>query len=460
MKGRGDAPKRIKLTFPPWAAKTFFLLACGLAYIFVTPLFEAPDEMAHFIRAYGVSEGHLILRDSPKEVVRFVGQVIRGRDSQAFMRDVIEKALQDGTGRIPNLALNVSMYSPLPYIPDALIIKALQGVKDWHQRLMLSAYLCRLASLMLFVALMGMTFRLAGQWGWPFFWIASTPMALSQASIISVDYAVFSAGCLIMAASIGAKDFRTTLIYLVPSALLVALTKFPYFPLLFFSLVCMLNRKGWGWKSRIWGLLLVVALPILAAAVWNAVMFSSGVYDEFQRAMLKYGGVIVDTSRQMDFVAHDIFNFMGIFVTSLIQGAGRLYHQFVGVFGLLDTPIPVWAALVWGGGCAFSVILSRGPEDLTFRSSFFLGLWLVVTAAAMALCVGLSAYVVWMPVEATWINLQGRYFHLVGVAFLLGGVMMVPLRPIKLVTRQVESAFVIGAMLVNGAALLTLIGKY
>jgi hypothetical protein len=65
-----------------------------------------------------------------------------------------------------------------------------------------------------------------------------------------------------------------------------------------------------------------------------------------------------------------------------------------------------------------------------------------------------------MPVEANWINLQGRYFHLVGVAFLLGIVMMDPLRVFEGVARKLEPALILGAVLVNGAALVTLFGKY
>jgi uncharacterized membrane protein len=446
--------------FPNWAVKTLILLAFGLGYVFAIPLFEAPDEIAHFIRAYGVSEGNLILRDSPKEVVEFVGHVISGRDSQAFMSNVIENTLLNATDRVPNLAVNVSMYSPVPYIPHALVIKALQGVKDWNRRLTLSAYLCRSASLLVFVVLLGMTFRLAGEWGWPFFWVGSSPMALSQASIISVDYAVFSAGCLVMAASIRSRDFKMALIYIVPSALLLTMTKLPYSAFLLFSVGCIFMRKEWTWKSKALAFVLIGVFPVMAAMGWNAIMFSGGVYDAFQHAMLKYGGVNVDASRQIDLVIRNIPNFITVFTGSLAQNAGRLCHQFVGVFGLLDTPVPMWIALVWGGGCALSVIISRRPEDLTFRTSCFLGLWLIVTGAAVALSVGLAAYIVWMPVEAGWINLQGRYFHLVGVAFLLG---IVLLRPFTLHASRrgtLESGLLLTAVFVNSAALVTLVGKY
>ncbi len=459
-KDRRDGLKWVGSAFPPWAVKTLILFAFGLAYVVAVPLFEAPDEIAHFIRAYGVSEGNLILRDSPKEVVEFIGHVISGRDSQAFMSHLIEKALLGATDRVPNLAVNVSMYSPVPYIPHALVIKALEGLKDWKQRLTLSAYLCRLASLLVFVALLGLTFRLAGEWSWPIFWVAASPMALSQASIISVDYAVFSAGCLMMAASIGSRDFKMALIYLLPSALLLTMTKIPYSAFLVFSLGCVFMREEWTWKAKVLASGLIGVFPIMAAMGWNAIMFSSGVYDAFQQAMLKYGGVKVNASHQMDFVIRNIPNFMAVFIGSLVQNAGRLYHQFVGVFGLLDTPVPMWIVLFWAGGCALSVIISARPKDLASRTSCLLGLGLIVTGAAVALCVALAAYIVWMPVEASWINLQGRYFHLVGVAFLLGIVLLRPLTLHASLRRMLESGLLLAAVFVNSAALVTLMGKY
>jgi uncharacterized membrane protein len=428
--------------------------------VVAVPLFEAPDEIAHFIRAYGISEGNIIVKDSPKEVVEFVGKEISGRNSQAFMTNMIERALLGGTDRVPNLGLNVSMYSPVAYLPQALVIRALAGLKDWKQRLRLSAYLCRLASLLVFVALLGMTFRLAGQWSWPFFWVAASPMALSQASIISVDYAVFSAGCLLMAASIEAKDFKMSMIYILPSALLLTMTKFPYSVFLIFSIGCIFIREGWTWKLKALGSCLIGVVPIMAAMGWNAVMFSRGVYEAFQHAMLKYGGIGVDASRQMDFVIRNIPHFIAVFLDSLAQNAGRLYHQFVGVFGLLDTPIPMWAALVWGGGCALSVIISVKPEDLTPRPSRLLGLLLIISGVVATLCVALAAYAVWMPVEANWINLQGRYFHLVGVAFLTGIVLVKPLSLHASLRGTMESGLLLAAVAVNSSALLTLVSKY
>jgi len=56
--------------------RLFILLGFGLAYVFILPPFEAPDEPAHFARAYSIAEGQVVIRDHPRDLVVFLKEAI------------------------------------------------------------------------------------------------------------------------------------------------------------------------------------------------------------------------------------------------------------------------------------------------------------------------------------------------------------------------------------------------
>lgn len=398
----------------------------GMIYAFLIPPFEAPDEPAHFARVYGIAEGQLILKDHPRQLVEYLVDEMQKRcpGQEIPILSSIRRLLTEHRDRIPNVAYNSSQYSPVPYLIHAAVLKILMlcsAPPSFKEAL----YVCRIVSILLFTCLMSVIFKVSPKMAWPLFWIAMTPMALSQASIVNPDGMVFCAAAIALVVSIQDTSSLFYAIWITVSVILLMLIKPPYAPLLLVPVIALFQDGRFHAIKCIW-LLVAVIVSTIAMLWWIHLVNSSGIYEMMMHAILKYNSPAIDPQRQIALLLQSPVNLCRIVFNTLSMQGGILLHEFVGVLGWQSTPVPGWIVGVWCFLSLFAVFISDRPCHISYPVSLGWGITSIFAALLTFICVTIAIYMIWMPVGASFVYLQGRYFHPIAAALCIAVILIKP----------------------------------
>lgn len=442
------------------------LLVLGLTYSLIIPPFEAPDEAAHFARAYGVAEGQFILHDHPARLVQFIKEVLEEHhDAQSLpMLNLMNDLLEQQDSRIPNLAYNSSLYSPVPYLFHALVIKILMTFGDSKLILYTTFYLCRILSVLLFVSLFYIATRALPVGAWPLFWTAVTPMALSQTGVVSTDFIVYGSAFVVICAGIGKlDDSRCLQGCFMASVFFLLMTKVTYIPLLIIPALFMMFVGGGARGPKVNAFWVGLISGLAGSITWNYLLTQFGIYEtslQIANRISTDHNIVLNPSAQFAFIVHFPLEFIKVIFRTLSTNGGGLFHQFVGVLGWLDLPILFFFIYLWTGGACASVLVAERQGSPSERASIIHGLICMSAAVLTFVAICASAYIIWMPVGSLTINLQGRYFHPVVAAILVGAVLM---RPFNLNPRfETRAGFglLFASVLINLVAVHSVFHRY
>lgn len=356
-----------------------------LAYIFIAPPFQTPDEVGHFWRAYSIANGTLNptmtmqgpSADVPGGVRKLVATlwVMTAGDPNAKIGiERIRAAMQvelerDAPRNVPFLAF----YTPVPYTPQitACFLGNTLGVRPLY-----TFYLGRLfnAAAFLLLALYAMRrLRVSAA-------VALVPMALYLAASFSPD-AMTLGVAMVVTALVLVPD---RLWKLIAAALVLALCKPVYFLLPLAALVTMRQRARFA-----------MVLPIILGVALSASVASRNVWS-------MRGDAPTDARAQMENVINAPMRFAGIAARDLLANGDAYAHQMIGVLGWVDVPLPMSVALLMLVALFF---VSTPPIDVRTR---------VVCLAIVIVTIGgisLSQYLAWTPPGAMSVDgIQGRYF--------------------------------------------------
>ncbi|MGH9194808.1 MAG: DUF2142 domain-containing protein, partial [Acidimicrobiia bacterium] len=169
----------------------------GVAYSILSPPFQGPDEHHHLYRAYQVSRGQVVATRIPGGVggqipddIAEVGEMfseLRHRPEEKVSGDQIITNLFDrpGTGGTTQAHFEgAALYSPVPYLPQAIAIRVGRGLGLPPLILM---YLGRFADLAMWIALVTIALHVAPIGRWALLVLALTPMSVFIAGTLSVD---------------------------------------------------------------------------------------------------------------------------------------------------------------------------------------------------------------------------------------------------------------------------------
>ena len=415
---------------------TLMIFGFGMIYAFLIPPFEAPDEPAHFARAYGIAEGQFILKDHPRQLVQYLVDEIQKRYPGQEILTSIRQLLNQHQDRIPipNVAYYSTQYSPVTYLFHAAVLKILM-LCSTPMNIQLSLYASRTVSILLFSCLMFVILKVSRNMAWPFFWIAVTPMALSQASIVNPDGIVFCAAAIVLLISIHDVSCLFYAIWMVVAAFLLISTKPPYAPLLLVSLIALFQNNRIVVPKLVW-LLVAVIISSISMLCWTYFVKTCGIYEMMMNMILKYNSPAIDPQRQFALLLQSPLNLFHVVFNTLSSRGGIMLHEFVGVLGWLNTPVPGWIVMIWCFLFLFAVFISDRPDHISYMVSLGWGITSIVAAILTFLCVTIAVYLVWMPVEASFVYLQGRYFHPIAAALCIAVILIKPFtmkyRPIRL----------------------------
>jgi uncharacterized membrane protein len=435
------------------------LLGCGLLYVFLTPPFKAPDEISHLLRAYSVAEGQWMIKDHPEKLIRFyLAEAEKWQGGTPTLRQHLHNLLDHRDGdRVSNLAFNTSLYSPVPYLLHVLVIKCFMVCGN--SNLLLLLYVLRVCSLLVFIALLLLSFKLFPAGAWCLFWVAATPMALSQASVINLDYLLFGATAVLLSASLGNAGPRLYSTCMVGSMVVLLTAKLPYLPLLLIPVAALLTRKN---HQRLPGLVAGMVAALAGGAWWNYLVKEEGIFAHSREIAQRLFQIDLrlDPFQQLSFIIFSPWHYCQVLFTTFATHGLLFFHQLVGVLGELDMPIPMAAVMLWLVGTLVVIFIREEPLGFNHKDSLILGSCCLAAAGATFLAVLTSAFMLWMPVGSTWINVQGRYFHPVMIAFLMGVLLLNPLTVKNRSGIVMQFGLLFLAVMIHGLALSVLVNRY
>jgi uncharacterized membrane protein/Tfp pilus assembly protein PilF len=401
-----------------------FLLLVTPTFIFLavcTPPFQSPDELAHFERAYQISDGgfyggkggkvdwgidevqsfYSLLPFKPGQRVTAADQA--GADSVKWTGEKVEREFQ-----------NTAAYPPIDYIPQALgvTLGRIAGLSVVRTLLLsrllngafaifistLALYWCRRGKLVMFALLL-------------------LPMTLSLFASCNQDAALISFTCLAFALvsrqiyEDAPLSLRMTIV--LASALLIAtLGRPPYASLLLVLFIPGILPR-WD-KKPDWlpGVSLAGLLVLLAGLWW---LITSSKVTSIHTMWNGSQNRIADPGLQALYILHH----PGVLVDIFTSIDFSLYaDSFIGVLGWLDTvmPRPYYVAIE----LMFLVAIAG---EMVYRSRFKVSASVVTLFAALSGVVGviMSLYVFWTPVgEHIVEGIQGRYLIPMAIAGCIG----------------------------------------
>lgn len=392
-------------------------LVFGLMFIYFTPPFQVADESRHFARAYqlaerGLSACRLIpARDSlPLSFVEVDKQVsyLIGKEEAKISRDKINqlKAIPLRPEQRAFYA-NVPNYSPVAYLPQITIIAVLRLSESSIVTMM---YWARLMGLLTWLSISFIAFRWLPGAKLIFFVIALLPMTLAQASSTSADGITIALAFLTTAYYFRlaySKQQVTITQIILGVVLIVALiaTKFVYGTLLLLHL--LIPRNKFGSTTRFWvsfvstGIIAVISLIILFVSLYSNSPVNS-VSNTVAEEQVRFP--------QVDFLLANPLSYPKILIATISKHALLYGLSFVGVFGWLDTVMPLYTYII--AYCMLLAVIVCGsdgrlPIDWKHKILFLFVFFLTL----IGLLVAVSADLRENPKASFVINgIQGRYF--------------------------------------------------
>ncbi len=300
-----------------------------------------------------------------------------------------------------------SLYSPLPYLPQAFAIALLAAFEPPPVVL---CYAARLANFAVWVALIHAALGIAASHRWSLALLALTPMSLFMAASCSADVMTNGLAFLWLAVVFRRRGDATPLsprdavgLWLLATAL--GLCKPVYWALT--ALLFALPGPGFGRRRRhVAVLLAILGGSLVPALAWYGLASEIG----------SSNPVFADPDAQAALLRSDPMAVVWVLLESVRAEALRWLQQFVGVLGWLDTPLPVVVyRLVPLLLCGVALLEAAPPGGIRWWERSLL----VVIPLACWGVILLFAFVSWTaPGDEVVRSFQGRY--LIPVAPLLG----------------------------------------
>ena len=403
-------------------------LLIGIAYVFVTPPFEVPDEQNHFWRGLAIGNGQLLPQRGPdataivKSTQNFVWVLARTEPHETVAQKLRVIAALPYDGTAAGTVRFAAWYTPLPYVAQSLIAAL-------PLRPAIVFYGGRIANLVVAMLLIALAIRIAPQYGNVIAAAALLPMSLYELASWSADATTIALAWLFTALLL-VPPRRVWVVALTGFAL--ALCKPAYFLLALLTLAMPFRRRD---RVAIVGATAIATLLAIIAA-------GRGAYNPRP-------GLPVDAAAQLRCIGADPIHFANVAMRDIASN-GRFYvEEMIGRFGANEiklSPFVITVEII----LLIAVALTSGAA-LRARVRVTAMVIVGLTVAGILL----SQYLIWSVVCGNVIEgVQGRYFLEILPLFLAA--IAIPR------IRSLVSPWVIAAVAIvcNAAALLTLVHRY
>lgn len=194
---------------------TVLSLVFGISIIALAPPFTGADEEAHFTRAYGITNGILIMPGSnkvevPESFRKTIGCFQTKQPDAGTMYLYTYKSYGEDKKRAfecaANLQLNdektetvvtsASFYSPLSYIPQAA---ALLVARVFDMPILWMSYIARISVLIAYVGMIALAIRLLPIRKWALVGVALLPHSITHVTNPGADYMLLGLAAILVA---------------------------------------------------------------------------------------------------------------------------------------------------------------------------------------------------------------------------------------------------------------------
>ena len=388
----------------------YMAIILSALYFISLPLLSIPDENGHLIRAYEISEGYMI---SDKNEDGYGGRILPtnlysfDKNSTFYDIEQVKDIKLDYSEKFYKFA-NISLYSPISYIPQSIGILIGRIVSS---NPIFIGYLGRLFNcisiiiityfaikftpigkrIMLIIALLHMNIHQS---------ISLLPdsmvVALSFALIAFVLYMRYERQCKM-------ESFQIVIMYIL--GILLSLYKIVYLPfcLLFFLIP---KEKFKSNKNYIIHVITMITLVIVLNLGW--LIISQGFLIEFQPG--------VNTAEQIKYILSNPFRYIYVLFCTIIDNGSYYFLTMLGSqMGWLDVYINTSIMYIY----AVLIIIISLYDENNIEEDIVLKYFMIVVLIIILLTFT-SIYVQWIAVGDTTVSgIQGRYFISLLVPFLI-----------------------------------------
>lgn len=420
--------------FSPTRLFLWMGLVFGTIYVFLIPPFQAPDEVHHFYRAYHLSEGNWMGEKTadqrfggelPQSLSTLSGQFryLRYAPEKITSWKTIKEAAAISLASEQTIFLdfpNVAYYAPMPYVPQALVLK-IGSLFEIPPLYLL--YLTRLATLFIWLTIVYFALRILPFHQHTIAFLALLPASLVFHAGINAD-AVTNAFCFWLMAYLLHLIFvenqlqKWHFILLLVSAI-ITINKVVYAPI--FLLAWLIPTRKWGSKKRFWfGNISLLFFHVGLLLFWYQIAGNLFItYDHYHPDFRidKQLNPGVDPMAQLTFILEEPFNFAAIFFHSYTEIFPYTMIHYVGKFGWEGNYLPIWLLAILLLTCILLPLLEKPvPIRFNWQKRFsFLAIGFI-----MLIAFSIVIYMQWnAPRDPQITALSGRYFIPIFPFFLL-----------------------------------------
>lgn len=384
----------------------------GLTLAIVNAPFQAPDEGAHFMRAYHVSQGNLMTSRRGDSVGGWIPKSVANAPARyeylighPELRLKFEQLTTDLTVSLDqeNKAFfdffTMALYAPIVYFPQAVGIIMARGCGLSPLQMM---YIGRISTLLCWIAVLFVAIRIVPLFKWAFVLLALMPRSLFQASSLSADGPTNALSMLLTALMLRAIFTKQLnlgtweALFILLTSVLLSMAKQVYLPLVGLVLLIPEGRFN-GWRNKIIFCGIVLGAAVLASGLWS--MAIRDFYRPWKEA---------NAPEQMSLLMARPWIFPVIAVKSFLVTWKSLAFSLVGVLGFLDVWLPKWIYYTYP-----ILLVTAAVFDSTCKKT--LGWlprgWILLICMCIFLLFELSMYLIWTRPGAPLVEgVHGRYF--------------------------------------------------
>lgn len=392
-------------------------LIFGILFLMIVPPFQVPDEPAHFFRAYQISEGKIVAErrgesstggSIPKSL--FDSMIIWSNISFQPETKITKKqffetlnvSLKKREKQFVSFS-NTALYSPIPYLPQAIGIAL---GKAFYLSPVVLMYLGRLTNLLVSLYATFLAIKITPAFKWVFFLLALTPMATFQRASLSSDSFINSISILLIATIISyafdinkEKIVIRDIVILCLLSILLSLSKQAYFMIPF--LCFLIPKSKIGSKTKYFTVcLLLILTSVFAWTSWSLVI---------KKIYVPLRLDIPTAGEQASFILSHPAKFALILFNDFNINLDGYFKQFVGVLGWLDTPLPGILYISYAPMLLFIALIDNRPNVIILLKD---KLKIFAVLLSSILLVYLLTYLSWTSTLGQEVveGIQGRYF--------------------------------------------------
>ncbi|KJR43030.1 hypothetical protein MCHI_001048 [Candidatus Magnetoovum chiemensis] len=393
-----------------------FAFAYGIFFVLMNPPYQAPDEVAHFFRAYQISKGILLPEKLsslslggympvnflllPMQYNRLYGNPKNKTSIKQTLSWFKKLPSSESKELYPADFKGTALHCPVLYIPQiaAIYIGRISNLNPLSVM-----YLGRLLNLAAWMALIYLSIKMLPFYKWLFLWLALSPMSVYQASSLSADaltngMVFFFIAFFITKSTEGGKRLnRIELILILVLSLFIALAKVIYLFTIF--LYFIIPSKSFGSKRKyLTFTLLLLILCFGGSFIWTKLI---------TKLQVPYSSS-VNSEQQLKNVKSDTSILFSVIYNTFKQKTFVHIEQFVGTLGWLDTKLPMSAVYLYMV-ILFILAFTDVNKGIVFAYANKAIAFSIFVIEFLLLLI--LAYIYWNKVGNNIIEaLQGRYF--------------------------------------------------